>query len=416
VQTRFQALFGMMVMTAMTCLIIPSAPLRAQAQPERIEVKRGNSWYPATVLKREGTRVQVHYEGLSSDFDEWVGPDRIREAAVSPVKPAALSPGRKYLAISGNQSLAVFEALTGKMLAALPLEGHLSPQLVFRPDGKQIAAVYFGRVRVWDFETGKPVHDVILPPGSSRREVDWVADDYMLLNSQYLLDLPRRVILWEYTSAPGGRSGGAAHAGRYWYITAGLNPRVKTLASTILPDAAAKKVAAGLDPEKLLAVKPGASVSLEVNIDFPGDARERVVKALEAKLKANGVRIAEGQPIKLTATTAPGESRQMQYHRFGRMGAAETITVNEQKLRIAFEMDGQPLWENVSTVGAPMMLSLKKDQSIDQAIAESKANAWHFFERVDIPKHVPRLPEKLAYGTSMLTARGPQPPGQQQQQ
>ena len=45
---------------------------------DAVEVMWGSSWYPATVLKREGRKTLIHYEGYSSGFDVWVTADRIR--------------------------------------------------------------------------------------------------------------------------------------------------------------------------------------------------------------------------------------------------------------------------------------------------------------------------------------------------
>ena len=84
------------LVAAVSAIICP-APVSATTQakaaaPERVEVKRGNSWYPATVIKRDGNKALVHYEGLSNDFDEWVGPERMREAAVRPQAPPEPEP------------------------------------------------------------------------------------------------------------------------------------------------------------------------------------------------------------------------------------------------------------------------------------------------------------------------------------
>ena len=38
----------------------------------------GGRWYEATILRRDGPRAFIHYEGWSSSYDEWVTPDRLR--------------------------------------------------------------------------------------------------------------------------------------------------------------------------------------------------------------------------------------------------------------------------------------------------------------------------------------------------
>ncbi len=46
---------------------------------EEVEVEWHGSWWPAVVLEKRGSRFLVHYEGYTSDWDEVVGPERIRE-------------------------------------------------------------------------------------------------------------------------------------------------------------------------------------------------------------------------------------------------------------------------------------------------------------------------------------------------
>jgi hypothetical protein len=43
-----------------------------------VEVFWGGRWYQATILRRDGQRAFIHYEGWRSGFDEWVTPDRMR--------------------------------------------------------------------------------------------------------------------------------------------------------------------------------------------------------------------------------------------------------------------------------------------------------------------------------------------------
>lgn len=62
----------------------PSRP-RSAAEPApvppdvtAVEALWGNRWWPATIIRRDGERAYVHYEGWSSARDEWVTPDRLR--------------------------------------------------------------------------------------------------------------------------------------------------------------------------------------------------------------------------------------------------------------------------------------------------------------------------------------------------
>jgi len=62
-----------------------------------VKVEWHGSWYAATVLKREGDRAFIHYEGYGANYDEWVGPDRVRSVGGDAVPPAAID--RPYVVI-----------------------------------------------------------------------------------------------------------------------------------------------------------------------------------------------------------------------------------------------------------------------------------------------------------------------------
>ncbi|MCH8962340.1 MAG: hypothetical protein IH820_13745 [Bacteroidetes bacterium] len=44
-----------------------------------VEVLWKGKWFRATVLKSRGAHYFIRYEGWSSQWDEWVGPDRLRK-------------------------------------------------------------------------------------------------------------------------------------------------------------------------------------------------------------------------------------------------------------------------------------------------------------------------------------------------
>ena len=72
---------------------IQLAPAGEGSPFDKCEVKWQNTWYPATVLKREGERAFIHYDGYEARWDEWVGPDRLR------VTKAAAASDRPYVVI-----------------------------------------------------------------------------------------------------------------------------------------------------------------------------------------------------------------------------------------------------------------------------------------------------------------------------
>ncbi|MBW2455139.1 MAG: caspase family protein [Deltaproteobacteria bacterium] len=60
--------------------IVGAAPAKgAIAKDAAVMVEWRGDWWPAQVLERKGNRYLIHYDGYEANWDEWVGPDRIRK-------------------------------------------------------------------------------------------------------------------------------------------------------------------------------------------------------------------------------------------------------------------------------------------------------------------------------------------------
>lgn len=69
-----------------------AADSTAYQEGQKIEVREGDTWSAATVLKHEGRKYQIHYDGSDASSDEWVTTNRMRlpgAATPSPSSPAA---------------------------------------------------------------------------------------------------------------------------------------------------------------------------------------------------------------------------------------------------------------------------------------------------------------------------------------
>ncbi len=54
----------------------PPAPPRYYVG-DRVWALWGGKWWDAVILKVSGESYYIHYVGYGSDWDEWVGPDRL---------------------------------------------------------------------------------------------------------------------------------------------------------------------------------------------------------------------------------------------------------------------------------------------------------------------------------------------------
>jgi hypothetical protein len=65
--------------------------MQAQKVNDAVEIEHNGTWYPGKILKVDGQRYFITYEGWSDSWNEWVGSDRIRgfKSAVREEAPKA---------------------------------------------------------------------------------------------------------------------------------------------------------------------------------------------------------------------------------------------------------------------------------------------------------------------------------------
>jgi len=164
-------------------------------------------------------------------------------------------------------------------------------------------------------------------------------------------------------------------------------------------------VAAGLEPESLLAVKPGVQVSIEINSPVGADEQKKVVDALTQRLESEGIEVAANQPIKLVASTSTGKSQEIAYRGFGFQ--ENKVTVTEQIAKIAYMVDGKTAWEAQMIATAPPVLFIEKGKTLEHALADYQKPPLKYFETVYVPSYVPKPTEQKAYGLTKLNVQGP---------
>jgi len=80
---------------AMALLSLLAIGSRAEAgvcaPGDKAQVLWKGTWYPASVLKANDNKCYIHYDGYGSNWDEWVGPGRIKVngASASAAAPAS---------------------------------------------------------------------------------------------------------------------------------------------------------------------------------------------------------------------------------------------------------------------------------------------------------------------------------------
>ncbi|MDP6357620.1 MAG: hypothetical protein QF473_21060 [Planctomycetota bacterium] len=315
----------------------------------------------------------------------------------------ALSPGRKQLAMISDRGIAVLNALTGNPLGLLPGDTRTHFEVAFRPDGKSVASLTGQKLMVWDLQSAKLLYEIPLNLRLSNYSMDWVADNHILIGDQHLLDLERRVVLWQYSFEAGTGTAKGSFAGRYWYTVGGVRQSRK-LVSVELPHPKVVQTAQKIADE-IMVLAPGKTVSLVTKISGTPQQQKWATDWLRYNLKRNELKVTPGQNLTVEATTADGETKERKYKSFGRAGN-ENHKVTQKISKVEVKEKGRKVWETKHVNNGPIFLNMKKGESIADALRRHMVFNLQFFKDVQIPRLLARPGEGGSYGSSKLTAAG----------
>ena len=359
----------------------------------------------------------------------------------------ALSANRKHLAAAlDGGGIGIFDTATGDTLARFDAQIENGSQLAFSPDGQRLACVTQRLARAWDLTTGKLIHEMWFPKQMQARALDWAGNERLLVDRSFLVDLPKRIVLWQYELPTPKHEAIATMAGGLYWVLGGGGNRPYQLTSFSLPDSSAENRAQSLTEEDILAIKPGAAVQIKISV--PGATPEevqQVTKALIQEVRGNGLRLVPDAPITIECSIADAGEEKVNYTRFGfgpfgAMGEipipsppipvpfgrprggpfggpigrplggpfgpfdepGDEATVKKRLSVISIKENGKELWVASGHYGAPFHVRQKDGQSIQDAVNEQKGNPIQFFLQAELPKYIARHGEDGTYGKSKL--------------
>ena len=132
----------------------PPAPPAPAAAGEKLEgLDTAKTWYPITVLKTDGDKRFVHYVGWGNNWDEWLGPDRIRKATGAKPGPFAEKATAQNAApekTTPDKTPAAVAPGAGDALEGLDTAGTWYPVRVLKTDGNKRFIHYVGWSDQWN--------------------------------------------------------------------------------------------------------------------------------------------------------------------------------------------------------------------------------------------------------------------------
>jgi hypothetical protein len=244
-----------------------------------------------------------------------------------------LTPGRRFVLISNGSEIDVVEALTGKSCGMLPLP-NVYPNF---PPNQTVACSADGRYVAWVPTSPLGNSDIIihdLASGKVHRQftllhngqqIRWCGPHHLAVRLSTeenvasvpfaIIDIDRRVAIWEHTLTGRGRSRGrgpgeglsriefqdGVAGGCYWFKEAGPADRSWLVPVELPLDQAEAAASARAEPRLIFG--PGAAVSLEESLSatlgFSADQRAALVDELTRRLTSAGLRVVPNTDLRL---------------------------------------------------------------------------------------------------------------------
>jgi hypothetical protein len=342
-----------------------------------------------------------------------------------------LSGGRKYLFVPEDKGVRILESTSGRIVSALPAE-HGSSGVAISEDGRKAAVLNQFALAVWDLTNpaGEPQRYQAEGIGTPfHADMSWVGADRLMCDSGgpriVLFSLKHKVSLWNYefdSSAISETSGRRVReiVDQHLVYGATLNEGAKrglAVGAVLLPGPQVDEIAAALDVESLLAIKPGTAIRLDIQA---GENNARVQAAMEATIKKNGWTVSPTATTVLVAELKRGQQQTIEYHvsGFGRGDSNSSASVVPYVSSVKIMIGDQVAWEGGTSTGAPVMMMLKPGQSVQAEVDRWQRPDVEFFEKLDIPAKILDPTKRSGLGTTQVTNRGlivgeggPRPPG-----
>jgi WD40 repeat protein len=306
----------------------------------------------------------------------------------------ALSADRQYVAITMESGIAIIDLKAGEHVATVATGKQDYVRLAFSEDNRHLVGLCKPGIFLWDLTSGKLVRQFWHPTmGKARRDLSW-AGGFVVLANQYVYDVPRRILLWEYET---DRSLMATQqcGARLWAVlrpTEQRGPaRLPTergqarLMAFPMPHDEVLTLAHSLGTsEDLLEVKPGDPVALEVEVD-PGSASEAELRGLlTEKLQAAGLKVVDDADLVVKAVCKRKEKQTIKIdkrpnqdpHHFSpgfpyrapdpKDIITKTITPHESS--VSMQLHGKTIWLRGYLAKPGQTIRLKPEETIDQAL------------------------------------------------
>ncbi|WP_442483621.1 SHD1 domain-containing protein [Aeoliella sp. SH292] len=325
----------------------------------------------------------------------------------------AMSPDGQYMAIKMKAGIALVDLVEGEHVATIEtgeFGTSMLHKLAISPNNDKLAGMTHQGAIVWDLTTGKPTevldHQTMFPSG----DLQW-AGDFLFHQNQYLYDMPRQILLWEFDGISMHNGQSVINNGMLCMVA--KDHESATLRCMPFPTKQMVDKAASLGPPgSLVVAQAGDPVAIKIDVDEHIISASEVRAALEANLAKAGYVVSDKSDTVLTAICKqlPSQSIKINKGRFHFHARPEdivehTITPSPSSLTLTYK--GQSVWRQ-SNMGQPGgAIWLNDGESIEQALARLTTPNTKLITDSKIPATVVRpgtASSNGAYGVTDLNS------------
>lgn len=288
----------------------------------------------------------------------------------------ALSGDRSTIAFCTGDKIGLFDVKSKSVTSMQSVTGRMQwPYLAFSPSGQRLACIAFDRILVWDAETGELQRDFQTPGLNIHGGIAFPAENFLLANKNYLIDLENQLKLWQFDGAED-----TAVVGEYAFFGVNSHNSEGILLPVKLPHAPALDMLdKAINRPDLFVFRSGTSVKLDAS-GIPDDHRKQVEQALTAKLQEMNCPVNAQGTITLKASVSGPTKKTVSFFTSG------DYDVKEYRTNLAFEYQGKNAWSSGST-NIPGVVTIKRGENLESILREkSKAPNYSFFDTVTLPK------------------------------
>ena len=282
---------------------------------------------------------------------------------------------------------------------------------------KKIAFRSSHYLKIYDLEKGQVVHKVVLPPTPSGQTY-FLDDENILVYSNVgtsIINLRLKTAIASYQF--GMCTPGTIGTNQFWFLGSqvDIGKYHCFVRSTHFPPEPELELIDSLDPEELVVLRPGDSIS--VDLVAAGEGAGWLMEQLREK----GYKIDPASPNRLVASESRSSKGSTTY-RDVRGGPSQTVQQRTINWELALIQNGEQVWRMAGGAASQELgnfVILQPGESV-----ESKANGGlnrvgNFFYGIELPTEFIRMPKRGYYHRYHVTANGmepfpeiPPPPGQ----